>query len=197
VLCSAQPPLPLLSSSWVVAKDISKLQTHETEAYINDPVKRSGDLPTGYKIAPEPATWEAVREAAIMEDIEAEDNAEIDQLASEDNGDGEKKANKPKKRKTSLTQTQQPSQNPRNRPKRILLNLGIKRKAKNGTKSKALIESEDGGDHEEPEPEDEDGGPSKKASSTPAKKTKRNKDGDGEDREYYPIVVIQYVHSLI
>ena len=39
-------------------KDISKLQQHEIQAYIDEPYKKSGDLLQGYKIALDPKKWE-------------------------------------------------------------------------------------------------------------------------------------------
>ncbi|KIY73025.1 Tudor/PWWP/MBT, partial [Cylindrobasidium torrendii FP15055 ss-10] len=41
--------------AWLTPKDISRLQKHEVESYINDPVKKSGDLLSGYRIALNPS----------------------------------------------------------------------------------------------------------------------------------------------
>ncbi|KII92944.1 hypothetical protein PLICRDRAFT_37754 [Plicaturopsis crispa FD-325 SS-3] len=173
--------------AWLVAKDLSKLQTHEIEAYINEPYKRSGDLLEGYKIALDPATWEEKIQANGFEAAEEEANAEVDQLDSEDeNDDGEKKT-KSKKRKResdaapaakskSKPKAKKDSAEPASRKK----STGASKSKKNGTKSKAVVESEDEGDQAEPEGEDEDAGPSKKASPPPPKKSKRDKDGDEE-----------------
>ncbi|SJL08505.1 uncharacterized protein ARMOST_11869 [Armillaria ostoyae] len=44
--------------SWLAPKDISKLQQHGSEAYINEPFIYSDDLLTGYKVALDPSGWE-------------------------------------------------------------------------------------------------------------------------------------------
>lgn len=74
-------------SSWLGPKDISKLLPHEIESYINDPVKKSGDLLAGYRIALDPTEWEAKRPqlptADEDEDADADADGEEDELASE------------------------------------------------------------------------------------------------------------------
>ena len=47
-----------LYSAWLQAKDLSKLQIHEIQAYINEPHKRNGDLLEGYRVALNPEGWE-------------------------------------------------------------------------------------------------------------------------------------------
>ena len=59
-------------------KDISKLQKHEIEAYINEPFRKNGDLLKGYKIALDPTSWEEEVQAGIDERAEAEAEAERD-----------------------------------------------------------------------------------------------------------------------
>ena len=100
-------------SAWLVPKDISKLQKHEIQAYIDEPFKRSGDLLTGYRIALDPTKWEEEWDAASALAAEEEANAEIDQLDSDEAEDkdamdededaedeeGGKKKQKSKKRK--------------------------------------------------------------------------------------------------
>ncbi|KAK0436139.1 hypothetical protein EV421DRAFT_1833170 [Armillaria borealis] len=85
-------PADDLYSFWLVPKDISKLQQHEIEAYINEPFKMSSDLLTGYKVVLDPSEWEKRKteqaEAAASEDV----INEVDQLNS-------KNEEKPKKRK--------------------------------------------------------------------------------------------------
>jgi len=172
--------------AWTVAKDISKLQKHEIEAYVNEPSKKSGDLREGYQIALDPEKWLAEKEAQAQEVAEAEANAPIDQLDSEEEG-GDAKASKSKKRKResdaapsakakTKSKPKKPSEEPGNRKK----GSGIAKVKKNGTKSKAMIESEDEGG---PEAEDEDEGPSKKPVSPVAKKAKRDKAGDDDALE--------------
>ena len=78
-----------LHSAWIVPKDISRLQQHEIQAYINEPFKRSADLLQGYRIALNPTKWEEEREAARVQAEENEANAEIDQLESDAELDGE------------------------------------------------------------------------------------------------------------
>ncbi|KAI0929805.1 hypothetical protein AcV5_006673 [Taiwanofungus camphoratus] len=172
--------------AWIVPKDISKLQQHEIQAYINEPFKRSGDLLQGYRIALDPTKWEEEREAARAEAAEEEANAEIDQLESdgeEEADDGEEKKTKSRKRKrdsdAAPTKTKAKA-----KPKKGSAEPAGKKRAgsaakakKNGTKSKTMVESEDEGGVE---PEDEDAGPSKQASPPPAKKAKRDKEGEDE-----------------
>lgn len=176
-------------SSWVLAKDLSKLKTHEIEAYINEPHKKNGDLLSGYKIALDPATWEAGLEAKRQDDEEAEAEAEVDELEGEDEVDEDKPA-KIKKRKRESEAA--PKAKPKvKKEKGSVEPAGKKRKAtsengggaakgvkgkKNGTKSKAMVESEDEGDRAGAD----DAGPSK-ATPPPAKKAKRDKDGEEGD----------------
>jgi hypothetical protein len=87
--------------AWLVAKDISKLQVHEIESYINEPYKKSGDLLQGYRIAVDPTKWEKEIEAAGQRAVEEEANAEIDELESEHDDDDSTKA-KAKKEKARL-----------------------------------------------------------------------------------------------
>ncbi|KAF8868464.1 hypothetical protein BD779DRAFT_1676673 [Infundibulicybe gibba] len=174
--------------AWLVGKDISKLQTHEIESYINEPYKKSGDLLAGYRIALDPTKWQSTRATVESSALEEEANAEIDQLETE-NEDGEpKKQSKTKKRKRESDAAPSAKSKPKQTRVKKEPAEGTKKKAslakskKNGAKSKAMIESEDDGDHEEAEGEDdEDAGPSKKASPPPLKKTKREKEDDGDD----------------
>src|ERR1700730_870872 len=84
-------------SAWTVAKDISKLQKHEIEAFISEPSKKSGDLHKGYKIALDPEEWLLQQEAIAQDIADREENAAVDQLESE--AEGDVKAGKSKKRK--------------------------------------------------------------------------------------------------
>ena len=90
-----------MNSAWLVAKDISKLQPHEIESYINEPHKKSGDLLQGYRIALDPAKWEKEVEAAGQMAIEEEANAEIDELESEHDDDDSTKAKSKKRKRAS------------------------------------------------------------------------------------------------
>jgi len=165
----------------LIPKDISKLQTHEIEAYISEPYKRSGDLLSGYRIALDPKKWEEEREAAMDA---VEEDAEIDQLDSENEEGSDKKLTKTKKRKReadtgvssakskSKPRTKKGSTEPVGKKKSV-----TSKGKKSGVRSKAMVESEDDGDHAD----DDDAGPSKKTSSPPTKKAKR--DEEDEDRE--------------
>jgi hypothetical protein len=76
--------------AWLPPKDISKLKPHEIQSYISDPVKRSGELLEGYKIARDPTQWAQEREAAAAATAAEEDDDddaggdEEDELAAED-----------------------------------------------------------------------------------------------------------------
>ncbi|KAL1945865.1 hypothetical protein VTO73DRAFT_1867 [Trametes versicolor] len=171
--------------AWIVPKDISRLQTHEIQAYISEPFKRSGELLKGYRIALDPKAWEEERDAALVEAQEAEAEAEVDQLESdgeeEADDDEEEKKKKPKKRKRDSDVA------PRAKPKakKGSAEPTPKKRAasapkgkKNGPKSKAVVESEDEGGAEDGEREGS--GPSKRSSPPPAKKAKRDKDEEAD-----------------
>ncbi|TCD64834.1 hypothetical protein EIP91_003582 [Steccherinum ochraceum] len=178
--------------AWLMSKDISKLQAHEIQAYIDEPYKKSTDLLKGYRIAQDPTKWEEERELARAQAEENEANAEVDQLEESDaepeaeDDDDEPKKPKTKKRKRD---SEAASVGAKKAPKSKSSKKGSseppatekkKRGAggKKGVKSKAMVESEDEGGAEAEAEADEDAGPSKKASPPPAKKAKRDKDGD-------------------
>ena len=56
-----------LFSTWVVAKDISKLPKHQIEVFINEPplVRTNSHLYKAYKIALNPASWLAEEDVAV------------------------------------------------------------------------------------------------------------------------------------
>lgn len=177
-------------------KDISKLQQHEIESYINEPYKKSGDLLSGYRIALDPKEWEQKRVLATDDAVEEEANAEIDQLESEDEHGVPKRPpqSKSKKRKReSDAASSAPKAKKTPKPKKDSSEPAVRKKAgsgtaakgrKNGNKSKTMVESEDEAEAEAEdaaEAEDDDAGPSKKASPPPAKKAKREKDDDNDD----------------
>jgi len=172
------------TSAWLVAKDLSKLQTHEIEAYIGEPYKRSGDLLTGYQIALDPTKWEQERQASLLEAEEEIANDEIDQLATEDE-DGEA-STKSKKRKRESDAPSATKIKSKQKAKSGSIEPITKRKLagskakKGGSKSKNVVESEDG-ENDNP---DTDGHarPRKNALQPPAKKAKKDKkDKDGDD----------------
>ena len=164
-----------------MAKDISKLQIHEIEAFINEPSKKSGDLHKGYKIALDPDEWLAAQDARAREIAENEENEPVDQLDSD--MDDEVKPGKSKKRKRESDAAPSAKTKAKGKPKKTSeepsgrKKPGTAKSRKNGAKSKAVIESEDEGG---PEAEDEDSGPSKKPVSPVTKKAKRAKTGDDE-----------------
>ncbi len=92
--------LQLLYSAWLAPKDISKLKSHEIDAYINEPTKKNGDLLAAYRVALKPEEWEAGRATMAVaedEDAEADADADIDELASEPT-DGKRKRKAPVKK---------------------------------------------------------------------------------------------------
>lgn len=185
--------------AWLMAKDISKLQTHEIQSYINEPYKKSGDLLTGYRIALNPTKWEEERQHLISEQGPEDDGtqSQIDEL---DSDGGTTKRSKPKKRKresdNGLTgKTRKPAKSKdaseANRKK-----SGYGRK--NGPKSKAMVESEDeaGGELDE-----EGVGVGKKESPPVTKKARREKvEEDGDDatlaRDPEAVKVREWRHRL-
>ena len=161
---------PLLNSAWLVSKDMSRLQTHEIQAYVNEPFKKSGELLEGYRIALDPTKWEAKVEAERAEAAEEEENAEVDQLeepdADGDDDDDEKPKTKKRKRESDAkvrSKAKKGSSEPASKKKATV------KGRKNGAKSKDTVESEDEGTG--------DAGPSKQQGTPPAaKKPKRDKD---------------------
>lgn len=176
-------------SAWLVSKDISRLKTHEIEAFINEPSKRSGELLDGYKVALNPTKWEEEQELKRAHAEEEEANAEVDQLDGEMDGldadgdaDADEVPSKTKKRKREA-ETKAKART-KNSTKKEKDSDSTKRKAagkRNGAKSKALVESEDDGAAEADGDDDDDAGPSKRAASPPAAK-KAKKD---DDRAYF------------
>ncbi|KAI0694270.1 hypothetical protein BC835DRAFT_1350247 [Cytidiella melzeri] len=166
--------------AWMVPKDMSKLQQHEIQAYIDEPFKRSGELLAGYKIALDPKKWEEEREAAQAAAAEAEADAEVDQLEDTE-GEGEAEAEDKQKQKKRKRDSDVAPAKSKTKAKTKKESLEPKKKTapikskKNGVKSKALVESED-----EAGADDEDAGPSKKASPPPTKKQKKSEKEEEE-----------------
>ncbi|KAK7453182.1 hypothetical protein VKT23_011863 [Stygiomarasmius scandens] len=171
--------------AWLLPKDISKLQRHEIESYINEPFKKSGDLLQGYRTALDPTKWEeerrAMMDAAGDEDEEEAEGDDVDQLESADEDGQPKKISKKRKReseggastKGKGTKSAKAKKDGDAAPKKPRASVG---KGKKNGRSKEMIESEDDADGTED-------GPSKKASPPPAKKTKKdNKDDVDEEK---------------
>ncbi|RDX55244.1 hypothetical protein OH76DRAFT_880528 [Lentinus brumalis] len=165
--------------AWLVPKDISRLQQHEIEAYVNEPFKKNGDLLKGYRIALNPAEWEAERDAAVAEAQEAEANAEVDQLASDGEEEADEDVDKKKKVKKRKRDSDAAPPKAKSKAKKSSTEPAPKLRAapakgkKNGPKSKAVVESEDEG-----AADGEREGTSKRTSPPPTKKAKRDKEDD-------------------
>lgn len=178
-------------SAWTLAKDLSLLQKHEIEAYINEPHKKSADLLKAYKIAMDPSTWEASLSAPGISTAEGDEDVdeEIDELdEGGDDDDSEKgaaKAGKKRKREseTKIRKKKDPSAKgsmAEGREKKTPAKKKLNKK--NGMRSKDTIESEDDGG-EADAATDEGGenskGDSSKKSAPPSKKAKKEKPEDG------------------
>lgn len=160
-----------------MSKDLSLLQKHEIEAYINEPHKKSGDLLAGYKIALNPEKWENQMTEQQEAAQEAEADDDIDQL---DDGEGEeeeeggKKKSKKRKRESEV----KPRKRKESEKKSSARSDSKEKKApgrkrsgkKNGVRSKEAIESED----ENVEAEDEEAAESSKRAALLAKKQKKD-----------------------
>ncbi|KXN91181.1 PWWP domain-containing protein 1 [Leucoagaricus sp. SymC.cos] len=176
--------------AWLVSKDISKLQPHEIQSYINEPYKKSGELLQGYRIAMDPTKWEEERDAEFRLAAEEEANAEVDQLDSENDGSGDGddddvKAKKQRKRKRE-SDAAAPTK-AKKAPKKKDVGDGKKKSAsaggkgkKNGKRSNMMVESEEE-DGDNVADDDGDAGPSKKGSPPPAKRARREKEDEGDD----------------
>ncbi|KAF8585893.1 Tudor/PWWP/MBT [Ramaria rubella] len=175
--------------SWAVSKDLSLLQKHEIEAYINEPSKKNGDLLAGYKIAMNPSVWEEGLEEQRVALEEAEADEEVDQL---EDGDDDDDDDEPKKLKSSKKRKRESEPRPKKKrePKKSSSagaegkekKAAAKKKGggkKNGIRSKETIESEDDG-AEDAEGEDVPAESSKKSGSA-SKRAKKDKSGDDGD----------------
>ncbi|PFH53662.1 hypothetical protein AMATHDRAFT_900 [Amanita thiersii Skay4041] len=174
--------------AWLVAKDISKLQTHEIQSYINEPYKKSGDLLQGYRIALDPLGWEQEIDARMQQAAEEEPGTEVDELLSENDDGDSTKAKSRKRKRVSDAGTTKSKKGARSKKESGELtkkrpSVASARSKRNGTKSKAMVESEDEGDAADAEDDDgEKVKPSKKVSSPPpTKKARRDKEGDEID----------------
>ncbi|KAJ8078334.1 hypothetical protein AAF712_002826 [Marasmius tenuissimus] len=203
--------------AWLTPKDISKLQKHEIEAYINEPHKTNKELLAGYRAALNPTEWEESRNNDLAdaddddEEEEEEGRPEVDELAGSDDD-----SSRGKKRKKSATSSSAAAGGSKKRKKDDSVSAsaaggkggkkrggesasaaskkgGAKGGKKNG-KSKAMVESEDeGGDAAEEE--DPTGPTSKKASPPPTKKAKKD---DAEETSADPeaVKVREWRHKL-
>lgn len=184
--------------SWLLEKDISRLQPHEIEAYITEPTKKKAkpDLLEAYRIAQDPTAWLAKMDAlaaqalaaASASDGEDEDaEADVDELESDANNTASSKSKKRKRDTVSeggAKAKKAPKVSTSTASAKKSKTASAKGRGKNGAKSKAMVESEDEGEHGPSASgvEDEDAvGPSakktKKASA--AKEAKEGRDGEG------------------
>lgn len=72
------------------------MTTEKINAYLEKDKKKSGKLYEGYELAKDPAKWITEKEAENLKQIDAEANAEEDQLDGDDEG-AKKKSKKSKK----------------------------------------------------------------------------------------------------
>jgi hypothetical protein len=166
------------SSAWLIAKDISKLQKHEIEAFINEPHKKSGELMSGYRIALDPTKWEEELEARQAEVAEADANAEIDELEEEGDDNAKPEVGKTKKRKRDPEAKKAKKEKKEGSASATKKKPSAKTKTNGASEShKTVVESEDEADADEKE----DAGPSKTEAAPPAKKAKRDKNVDDVD----------------
>ncbi|KAG6814692.1 hypothetical protein H0H93_012569, partial [Arthromyces matolae] len=184
--------------AWLVSKDISKLQTVEIEAYINEPFKKSGDLLQGYRTALDPTEWESKRAETIAnaaaeddgEDAEmADEEGEEDELDSEGGGaesGGKKKKGRAsasgkvagKKRKREAESSAAVRKGPKEREKeKKAAKKNVKSKAKGkAANASATVESEEDGEGEDVDGEDVHNAAA--ASPPPAKRARKDDDAD-------------------
>ena len=184
-------------SAWLIAKDISKLQTHEIESYIAEPYKRSGDLLSGYRIALDPSKWEEERAKNLAYVPEPEeDDAQVDQLDSDGASSKRSKAKKRKRESEGGTLSAKSKKPPKAKDStEPAKTKGTPKMRKNGPKSNAMVESEDEADGEAEGQEDEDAGPSKKETPPPTKKPRREKgEEEGDDGKFR--IYFAFIYSL-
>ena len=201
-------------SAWLHPKDMSALLPHEIESFLaDDNKKRNGELHKGYQIALDSAEFVKEQRNNVRALKESLDNAQVDQLESEGAEGGEEgdDSSSTKKAKGSTTKKRKrESEAEVGKAKRGAKAATtkkesvepVKRKSKavkkNGTKSKALVESEDEGAEAEDDDED-DAGPSKKTSPPPAKKAKRDKDDGGDYGVFFTAIfnLFLVLHSVM
>ncbi|KIO30362.1 hypothetical protein M407DRAFT_242247 [Tulasnella calospora MUT 4182] len=196
--------------SWAVAKDLSRLQQHEIEAYINEPSKKNSELKRGYEVALNPTPWidEIERKEADAEAAAAEEEEGVDQLEDSEGGGEEEvdsdadsasaKKKKPqagKKRKHDSISAEDGKKKRKNAQEALSAKrrpvAGSKKAAKGKASSADNAESEDGvGAMAELEATEEEAGRKKGRTSRgkaddsdekPGKRSKKDKDEDDAD----------------
>ncbi|EJU04155.1 Tudor/PWWP/MBT [Dacryopinax primogenitus] len=161
---------PTAEFAWLFPKDLSKLQKHEIEAFINEPHRKSSDLMEGYRVALDPTEWEenykksseeaAENEAAIQED-------QLDEDEEEEEPEEAPVASKKRKRESAAADK---------KAKKAKLEQLSKRRKSDSKKSADTVESEDDGAADESKVE-----PSHTAPEKAVKAAKPPKGADGED----------------
>ena len=167
-------------SAWLQAKDLSKLQLHEIQAYINEPHKRNGDLLEGYKVALDPIAWEEKQKEKKERAEEMDEDEPVDELDEDGEGaeddDEMEKINKRKRKREAK---------PKEKPAKDAKPPKSQKKKNGGKKSNAMVESEDEGG---------DAGPSSKGAPPPSKKSKHIaqevKETNGADGEYNSFLLL-------
>ncbi|GJJ06846.1 hypothetical protein Clacol_010503 [Clathrus columnatus] len=198
--------------SWTVAKDLSLLQKHEIEAYINEPHKKSAELLRAYKVAMDPSSWEASLATPGISTVDDGDEVEeeVDELddAEEDSEKSTTKTSKKRKResetkprkKKDISTTKAAAGGEAKEKKTPAKKKPVK---KNGMRSKETVESEDEGAAASAgaEQQSEGGAPpdsSKKPtpSSKRAKKEKSVTEEDAISKDPEAIKVKEWRHKL-
>ncbi|KAG8906576.1 hypothetical protein FRC01_007955 [Tulasnella sp. 417] len=196
--------------SWAVAKDLSRLQQHEIEAYINEPSKKNSELKRGYEVALNPTPWieEIERKEADAEAAAAEEEEGVDQLEDSEGGGEEevdsdadsasakkKKSQAGKKRKHDSISAEDGKKKRKNAQEALSAKrrpvAGSKKAGKGKASSADNAESEDGvGAMAELEAAEEEAGRKKARTSRgkaddsdekPGKRSKKDKDEDDAD----------------
>jgi hypothetical protein len=179
---------PAGDHSWTVAKDLSRLQPHEIQAYINEPHHKSGELMDGYKVAADPKAWEEEQEKKMKQAADEAREAEVDELdEDEDDAEGDeddsetprkkKKAGAKRKRESSSGEKKKSKASSSESSKKKGSASPGKRGKKNGTISAATVESEDD-------------------TETPDRPVKKRKSGDDELGAYDEEKVRHWRHKL-
>lgn len=81
----------------MVPKELSLLQKHEIEAYVNEPHKKNGELLEGYKIALDPSEWLDKKKTEAENVTTYDPEGEVDELEDEEDADGEDASGKKSK----------------------------------------------------------------------------------------------------
>jgi len=128
---------PLGDYSWMSPKEISLLQKHEIEAYINEPHKKNGDLLDGYKVALDPTEWLAKKKDEAENATAYDPAGEVDELEDEEDADGEEDTGRKKGTKRKR------DGEAKTKPRKSAGSGDKAKRTKKGVKSAEGVESED------------------------------------------------------